>query len=89
MTLEELFGSIAKIHTDAFLVWNHLTAAYPPDYFVGCIEDAFGAFFDNESQEKLYGELQSITEALRNQIEINADRFEMEKKQMFIEFEER
>jgi len=64
LTMEELFGSIARIHTDAFLVWNHLTTAYPPDYFVGCIEDTFGAFFDNESQDKLYGELQAVSEAL-------------------------
>ena len=89
LAIGELFESISKIHTDAFIVWNNLTAAYPPDYFLGCIEDAFGAFFDKESQEKLFLELSLVSDSVRHQIEIDAQRFEDEKHEIYAEFEER
>jgi len=72
LSLEELFDSVSRIHRDAFLIWNHLTGAYPPDYFLGCIEDTFGAFFDNDSQERLEGELRRISDQLFDEIENQA-----------------
>ena len=45
--------TMAILYNDNFFVWNALTTAYPKDFFLGCIEDQYGSFFDSESESKL------------------------------------
>ena len=49
LTLKEIFDALALIERDARKVWRNLISSYPTDYFVGVIEDTYGAFFDKES----------------------------------------
>ena len=60
LSLEEIFGGVAIIHTDAFTVFDKFEQAYPKDYFVGAIEEKFGAFFDKDMINKLERELDRI-----------------------------
>ena len=60
LSLEEIFGSLAKINQDAFRIFGCLEASYPKDFFVGAIEEKFGAFFDNETEIRLRDKLDSL-----------------------------
>ena len=45
--------TMAILYKDNFYVWTAMTNAYPKDFFLGCIEDQYGSFFDSESESKL------------------------------------
>lgn len=49
LSIKEIFEALYLIEKDAHIVWNNLTAAFPVDYFMGTIEDTYGAFFDKDS----------------------------------------
>ena len=70
LSLDEIFESLAKIEKDAYVVWNKLTSAYPVDYFLGTIEDTYGAFFDQDSQSRLAEQTKAISRELMDKIYI-------------------
>ena len=68
LTLEEIFGAISKIHQDAFKVFKTLENSYPKDFFVGVIEDTFGAFFDKDSTAQLKNDVNKLFEEIAQQM---------------------
>ena len=60
LTIDEIFQAISKIHEDSFKVFRSLESCYPKDFFVGVIEDFFGAFFDKDSTAQLKKDVDSM-----------------------------
>lgn len=54
LSLSEVFEALSKIHKDSFKIFHTLLRCYPTNYFVGVIEDTFGAFFDEKGEAKLH-----------------------------------
>ena len=80
LTLKEIFDALALIETDARKVWRNLISSYPTDYFVGVIEDTYGAFFDKDSQAKLTSEVRIITNELLADVQGMGNDFKKEKE---------
>lgn len=53
LSLTEIFQSLAAIHDNSFEIFNTMLACFPQNYFIGVIEDSFGAFFDDDTEVKL------------------------------------
>jgi hypothetical protein len=53
LSIEEVMSTLAILYRDSFFIYKALTLAYPKDFFLGCIEDQYGSFFDSESETKL------------------------------------
>lgn len=83
LTLKEIFDALALIETDARKVWRNLISSYPTDYFVGVIEDTYGAFFDKDSQAKLTSEVRIITNELLADVQGMGNDFKKEKEAIF------
>lgn len=61
LSLDEIFGGVAIIYKDAFEIFDSFEKAFPRDYFVGAIEEKFGAFFDKDMIRRLENEIDRIT----------------------------
>ena len=83
LTLKEIFDALALIERDARKVWRNLISSYPTDYFVGVIEDTYGAFFDKESQARLTSEVKIITDSLLADVQAMGNEFKAEKRAIF------
>ena len=57
--------TLAILYKDNYYVWTALTEAYPKDFFLGCIEDQYGSFFDSESESKLQSRMIQMSQELR------------------------
>ena len=60
LSIEEIFQAISKIHQDSFKIFKSLESCYPKDFFVGVIEDFFGAFFDKDSTAMLKKDIDAM-----------------------------
>ena len=64
LSINEIFQALSKIERDQRVLWLGLTNAYPVDYFLGTIEDTYGAFFDKDSQARLAEKIKIISDEL-------------------------
>lgn len=79
LSLTEIFTALAAIHKNSFEIFNTLLSCFPDNYFVGVIEDTFGAFFDNDSEEKLHRQLGRIQTEMQEDVAAMAEKFQQEK----------
>ena len=82
LSLEEIFDSLSKINQDAFRIFGTLEASYPKDFFVGAIEEKFGAFFDNQTEIKLRDKMDRCRAHYEKDTVDLMQRFESDKKEV-------
>ena len=88
LSIEEVMETMAILYKDNFYVWNALTTAYPKDFFLGCIEDQYGSFFDSESESKLQTRMIQISQDLRKKTKDISEIYQDQKISIYEEFKE-